>query len=110
MKIINRGYLLVKPTQFFNDWANQHLEDDFKLNGTEEAEPNVYLIEEDFFEVEPLLEKNFKKIFKTELLMISEEEDLWPEITMDAFLIWFEIELGSTVFDTLSTTIHSEDI
>ena len=38
------------------------------------SEPNVYLIEEDFFEDEPVIKANFKKIFNNEIYAVSIEE------------------------------------
>jgi hypothetical protein len=110
MKIVNRGYLLIRPKQKFIDWADQWVEEEFKVGDAEGSEANVYLIEEDFFEIEPLIERNFKKIFTTELLMITDDEDQWPEITIENFLECFDLEIGNTVLDTLSTTIHTEEI
>ena len=67
MKFVNRGYLLITPTKDFVEWANS-TEPDFKLNA-DFVEGNVYLIEEDFLESEPIIEANFKKIFKMVILV-----------------------------------------
>lgn len=104
MKLVNRGFIRVKAKQGFIDWANK-VEPEFELD--EEVEGNVYLIEEDFFDVEPVIEANFKKIFETELYMISEEEESFPVINIETFLDWFEIEIGNTVFDTLKSDIKA---
>ena len=59
MKIVNRGYIIVKAKKPFVYWANQQ-EEEFVM--TAQTEPNVYLIEEDFFEIEPVIKQYFKKI------------------------------------------------
>ena len=110
MKLINRGYITVRPTHQFIDWANT-FESEFELDTEEGVEPNVYLITEDFLEIEPVIEQNFKKIFKNELSMITENEEDWPEdLSMDRFLAWFEIEIGSTVFDLEKSDLRGEKI
>lgn len=96
MKIVNRGFIRVKAKQPFSDWANS-MEDEFIMDDF--VESNVYLIEEDFFEIEPLIKANFKKIFKNELLAVSEDKDDYPEITLELFEEWFETEVGNAVFD-----------
>lgn len=110
MKIVNRGFITVAPKQAFWDWANQ-FEDDVVFSETDEVEPNVYLITEDFFEIEPLIEQNFKKIFNNELAMITENEEDWPENrTLELFLTWFTLEIGSTVFDLEKSGLSAEKI
>ena len=96
MKIVDRGFITVRPKQAFVDWANQQ-DDEFQIDLN--AEPSVYLIEEDFFEVDPIIEKSYKTIFECELAAVSDNEDGFPEIKMSVFKEWFSVELGSTVID-----------
>ena len=63
MKVVNRGYIYVEPKQAFCDWAKQH-DPEFDFDESDDLEGNLYLIEEDFFEYEPLIEAHFKKIMK----------------------------------------------
>jgi hypothetical protein len=110
MKIVNRGYITVTPNQKFWDWANE-FESDMEFSVEDDVEPNVYLITEEFFEIEPIIEQNFKKIFKNELAMITEEEETWPQDrTMEVFLEWFKLEIGSTVFDLEKSDIKVEKV
>lgn len=99
MKIVNRGFLIVKAKQPFFDWANQ-FEDDVYFSEEDNVEPSIYLVEDDFMEGEPLIQQNFKQVFKTELSMVTEDESEFPPITEENFLSFFEITLGTTVFDT----------
>ena len=64
MKFVNRGYMLVKPTQLFIDWATE--KDETSFLSLEFSEGNIYLIEEDFMDEEPILKANFKAIFQNE--------------------------------------------
>lgn len=97
MKIIDNGFMIVRGKQPFIDWANEQ-EDEFVMDAS--TEPNVYLIEDDFFEIEPVVKKHFKKVFLNELSAIDENKDAYPEITLENFEAWFSVELGTTVFDT----------
>jgi hypothetical protein len=110
MKLVNRGYLTIRPNKPFWDWANE-FESDMEFSVDDDVEPNVYLITDDFFDIEPILEQNFKKIFKNELSMITDEESAWPqERSMEIFLEWFELEIGTTVFDLEKSDLKVEKI
>lgn len=110
MKIVNRGYITITPNKPFWDWANE-FESDMEFSVEDDIEPNIYLITEDFFEIEPIIEQNFKKIFKNELAMITEEEEAWPQDrTMEVFLEWFTLEIGSTVFDLEKSDLRVEKV
>lgn len=99
MKFVNRGYMIVKPMKAFIEWANKNDEDYSDLT---DNEASVYLIEEDFYDNDPILKSNFKKIFLNELMSVSEDEGSYPEITLENFKNFFQIEMGSTVFDAES--------
>ena len=110
MKLTNRGFITVTPKQIFWDWANE-FEDELTFSAADNVEPNVYLITDDFFEVEPLIEQHFKKIFSNELSMITDTEADWPENrNMDLFLNWFDLEIGSTVFDLEKSDLKAEKV
>ena len=110
MKLINRGFITVHPRSPFFEWANT-FESEFEFNLEDNVEPNVYLITEDFLEIEPIIEQNFKKIFKNELSMITENEEDWPEdLSIDQFSKWFELEIGSTVFDLEKSDLRAEKL
>ena len=110
MKILNRGYITVTPLKPFWDWANT-FEDEMEFSVEDGVEPNVYLITEDFFDIEHVIEQHFKKIFKNELAMITDNEEDWPEdLSQENFLEWFELEVGSTVFDLEKGDLKSEKV
>ncbi len=110
MNILNRGFITITPKKAFFDWSNTiDLEVQFSIE--DEIEPTVYLITEDFFDIEPLIEQHFKKIFKNELTAITENEEKWPvERNIDVFLEWFDINIGSMVFDLEKSNIVGEKI
>lgn len=107
MKTVNRGYILVEPRQPFCDWAKEN-DEDFDFNEDDDLEGSVYLIEEDFFEIEPLLEQHFKKIMKNECRAVTDKEENWPKPSMNLFVEWFNIRVGGSVFDTLKEDLEAE--
>jgi len=107
MKTVNRGYILVEPRQAFCDWAKQN-DEDFTFDEDDDLEGSLYLIEEDFFDVEPLIEKHFKKIMVNECLAIVDSEDLFPKPTMELFFEWFHVRIGGSVFDTQKEDLKTE--
>ena len=105
MKIVNRGYISVKAKQPYIDWVNE-IEGEDVIDT--ETEANIYLIDEDFFDEEPVIKANFKTIFRNELIAISEDEESYPTINLETFNDWFEIELGASVFDCVTGGLHGE--
>lgn len=108
MKIINRGFIQVKPKQNFIDWAIQ-IEPDLLMDTDSEA--TLYLVEEDFWDDEQIIKKYALKIWKQECQSICEENELWPSIN-DALEVgnYFDFDLGCTVIDLLNESIQSEKI
>ena len=87
------------------EWVKQ-IDSDLFID--EESESNVYLVEEDFFEIEPVLKANFKKIFLSELSCVSEDQSIFPEIKLEVFLNWFDVEAGTMVFDCEKGSVQGE--
>ncbi|TXI83828.1 MAG: hypothetical protein E6Q37_09635 [Crocinitomicaceae bacterium] len=109
MKIVNRGFLIIKPKAAFFEWSNKHAESEVEFNETDEVEGSVFLIDEDFFEIEPVIEQNFKKILKHELSMVTEDTAAWPEkLTMETFLDFFSYDFGSFVIDLEKSDLKAE--
>lgn len=110
MQIVNRGFLIIRQQKPFLDWSN--LQDpEIQFSENDEVEPTVFLIEEDFFDIEPILEKNFKKIFKHELTMVNEDETSWPQtINMETFLDWFSVDYGAMTFDLEKTDLKRDKV
>ena len=108
MKLINRGYLIVRPKHEFLIWANANGQG-IALTIDDAPEPSIYLIEEDFFDIEPLIERHFTSIFEQELDLVNEKEDMWPQNrTIELFLNWFDVEAGTTVFDCEKSDLRGD--
>lgn len=110
MKIVNRGFISLRPKTPFWNWVQTVDEDHFYEDG-DDVEPSIYLITDDFLEDEPIIQQHFKKLLENELLMITDDESLWPEKrSIEVFNEWFSVELGSSVFDCEKTDLKSENI
>ena len=105
MEIVNRGYILVTPKEAFIQWANQHDEDFEDLS---DNEGSIYLIEDDFYDDEPVIKSHFKRIFENELLAVSEKEENYPKITFENFEAMFHIQLGTMVFDAIKSDLKRD--
>ncbi|MFM6946969.1 MAG: hypothetical protein ACKOWW_07500 [Flavobacteriales bacterium] len=108
MNLVNRGFLLVKPRKAFIELA---LSVNPSLLLDENAEGTTYLIEEEFWDDDLLIEKYAKKIWTQEFQAISNDN---PELQLPAFSgnlnEFFSIELGCTVIDLLKDTITKEEL
>ena len=108
MKLINRGFLMVKPSQKFIDWA---LSIDDSLMMDEDSEGSVYLIEEEFWDDAQIIEKYAKKIWTQEcqVFLVGNLELQLPALP-ENFHEFFYFELGCTVIDLLKNPISVEDL
>lgn len=110
MKIVNRAFISVKQKQAFWDWAKT-VDSEIEFSENDDLEKNIYLIDEDFFDIEPIIEQNYKKIFNHELYSITEDEDLWPKnLKLADFLTWFELDFGSLVVDLEKSSMEFDEI
>ena len=110
MKIVNRGFLIIRPRTPFLAWANQQ-DSEVAFSEEDDVEGTTFLIEEDFFDIEPIIEKHFKKIFKHELSMVTELEENWPpSLKIDVFLEWFSVDFGAIVIDLEKSDLKVEKI
>lgn len=94
--ILDRGFIIVKPKDAFFKWSNEY-DDDF--DDLDDNEPSIYLIEDDFYDDETVLKSHYKQIFLSELLGVTDNTEVYPDITWDNFNSFFDCDLGTTVFD-----------
>jgi hypothetical protein len=109
MKLLNRGFISVKPTEEFSKWKIKNSDDEIieSIN----AEATIYLIEEDFWDDADMINKYFKKIANQEFTNVTPNLENWPKMdNPEDFHLFFDAELGSFVFDLLKTQIESETI
>lgn len=109
MHSVNRGYIIIQHLPAYFEWANQFV--DLKMSMEDNVEKSLYLIEEEFMDIDPVMERNFKKIFAQELEMIQEDETKWPEkLTFELFNEWFAWDYGAMAFDLEKTDLKREKI
>jgi hypothetical protein len=109
MTILNRGQIVVFPTENFQNWAKQNSEEDLFFSS--QAEPSVYLIEEEFWEDELIIEKYRKKILKREFSEICPDDSKWPTIKdNEQFRYYFNVFLGLVVVDLLESDLTCEEM
>lgn len=99
MKVVQRSFLFIRAKQPFWNWARE-CDPDLMEFAPEETEGSVYLVEEDFFELDPILKKSFKMILETELSAVTDDHNEWPEkLTFELFESWFSCEYGNSTYD-----------
>lgn len=109
MNVLDRGFIKVMPTSVFWTWAQKYSED-INENMTF-SEPNLYLVEDEFWDDDVLLIKYMKKISFTEFGQITEHKEDWPILEgLPEFLNLFDVEIGSMVFDCLTADIKKSSI
>lgn len=108
MNLVNRGFIFIKPKPSFIVWAQQI---DPELLIDEQAEGSVYLIEEEFWDDELLLQSYAKKIAHQEFGSITENEELWLNCTTNEdFEALFFVEIGCTCLDLRKEPLQKEAI
>ena len=108
MNLVNRGFIFVRPTKTFINWAK---EIDTDLVMDENAEGSMYLIEEEFWDDELVLKNYAKKIAAHEFSCITEDQTLWASwTTIEDLEALFEIEMGCTCIDLLAQDLAKEKI
>jgi len=98
MKLMNRGYIAVNPKRELMQKTNESLGQNIPVPNKPES--SIYLIEEDFLDDQITLNKHIKKIIESELKQLDpEEQTTLPEINNINFHDYFEVSMGSFVFD-----------
>ena len=98
--MLNRGVLIIRPSQPFLDWAAKL--DDSGVLPPVEGEQTVYLIPEfeDDQEAQSSLKAVYSEVLERELYGWHTDETQWPKHrTLAKFREWYVIELHSVVED-----------
>ena len=108
MKILNRGFISIKPKALFLNWKADISNEE--VIEAENLEATVYLIEDDFWEDEAMIKKYFKKIATQECFSISEDKTLWPVFDEESFQNYFEASCGTFVIDLMKNPIDGDKL
>jgi len=106
IKILNRGFISVTPKPFFYEEAAKEMNKEILtfIN----AEPTIYLIEEDFWDNETVLKKHFKKIIASEKRQLNPSHNLrLDQINIENAEDYFVFRFGNLVIDNEDSGIES---
>lgn len=106
MDIVNRSVAVIKPKKPFLDWLNTAPDNEVELTlDNIRADCNVLLLP-DFDEPEEAvtyIDDLYEQLFEMELAAWYEDTQLWPkQRSLKLFWEWFDVELHSTVIDTVA--------
>ncbi|MFM7595209.1 MAG: hypothetical protein ACKO4Y_03425 [Flavobacteriales bacterium] len=101
MKTLNRAYLSVLPTEEFWEAVTPMVEDqDFIAF----HESTIYLIDEDIWDEETVIDKYMKKIAINEFNQLVDDTKIPFDITnISDFKRFFTVTIGGSVVDCIST-------
>ena len=111
MKYVNRGAVLIKAKQPFQDWANG-LDSEGPQFDVSKQDGMVYLIKDELSpnQLDAHLRKIYKDIFEHELFAWHTVEDDWPKNrSYSKFKDWFDIQYTSEVADLNENDLCSEE-
>jgi len=111
MYLINRAIAVIRLKQPFLDWINSMPD---KPKVTLEAvnrENHVFLLPEHDTEqeLELVMQELYPYVFQIEIGSFCRDESLWPQITYQNFLDFFDIKVHSMVFDPYENEIEKEE-
>jgi hypothetical protein len=94
---IDRQAIILKPRKPFLDWINKFDPEDLI---TDLKDASTYLIDNELFDLEKWLKKNYKTLFEMELDSWWTDQKDWPKKrTYKLFTEWFEITTSSVIYD-----------
>lgn len=112
MYFVDRSVAVIKPKQAFLDWLNAVPGNDMvdlTLDSLR-SDCTVILLPE-FNEPEEAvahIDEQYEQLFKVEVASWYDDEDLWPkDMSLKAFWEWFDVEIHSTVLDTVDADISN---
>lgn len=111
MYFVDRSVAVIKPKEPFLNWLNNVPGNDMDLTlDSLRADCTVILLPEftDPEEGVSRIDDMYEQLFKMELASWYENEALWPaERSLKTFWEWFDVEIHSTVLDSVDEDIHN---
>ena len=113
MKSVNRGVLVVKPTQLFLDWLGS-LPDppgDTSLDDLRQDSTAFLVSDASAEDIDPWLRRNYQLLFEAELGEWSTDPTHWPAArNYQLFRAWFDVEVSTVVVDLAPGRIIHEEM
>lgn len=110
---VNRSVVLIVPKEPFWLWIRSLDEEELGQITLEhlQADPNAYLVDacDDIEDAWNQVEENMEEIFTAELADWSEDKNDWPDLHIDIFFEWFDVELSSIVTDLSQDKLEREE-
>jgi hypothetical protein len=109
MYFVDRSVAVIKPKEPFHQWLHAVPGNDMDLSlGSLRSDCTVIMLPE-FVEPEEgvaYVDEIYEQLFKMELASWYEDEALWPaERSLKTFWEWFDVEIHSTVIDSVDAEI-----
>ncbi|WP_028534269.1 hypothetical protein [Paludibacterium yongneupense] len=109
MYFVDRSAAVIKPKQPFLDWLNAVPENDADLTLDSLRSDCTIVLLPEFVDPEEgvsRIDDMHETLFKMELASWYEDESLWPaDRSLKAFWEWFDVEIHSTVIDSVEGDI-----
>jgi hypothetical protein len=114
MGLINRHAIILAPKVPFISWIKKtapEVASDLPKEPLDHDAATIYLIPEFESPEDGLewLEENFESFFEAELYNWSENDDNWPELTLDNFQKWFHVSYQSMIENTVEGPLLEEE-
>lgn len=99
--VLNRSVLLVVPKQPFYEWKNALPSKYRKAYLDKTRRYNSYLVGDSIpeKELEAELKPYWSRIFLTELQIRTHPETIFPEMSWELFVKWFDVRFSDYVYD-----------
>lgn len=110
--MVNRAALLIRLKQPFVHWINTadpaDARDPISLEEVNE-DSTIYLIKEDEPDhLDQWLQLNHRQLLESELEDWHRNKELWPEISLEMFFEWCEVECHTVIVDTVGGIIEDD--
>ncbi|MDF0606074.1 hypothetical protein HZU77_010485 [Neisseriaceae bacterium TC5R-5] len=111
MYFVDRSVAIIKPRQPFLDWLHAVPENDLELSLESLRSDCTAILLPEFVDPEEgvaHIDEIYEQVFKMELASWYEDETLWPQdFSLKAFWEWFDVEIHSTVIDSVEGDINN---
>lgn len=111
MYFVDRSVAIIKPKEPFHQWLLAVPDNDADLTLESLRSDCTAILLPEFIDPEEAvsyLDDHYEQFFKMELASWYEEPGLWPaDLSLKAFWEWFDVEIHSTVMDSVDAEIHN---
>ena len=114
MYAVDRMVALIRPKQAMLDWVNSLPDNEFDLTLEQLCADCTCILVPEFGEIEDAInyiDDIYDRLFAMELVSWHEDEALWPkERSLKTFWEWFDVEIHSTLVDTVDADLQNHPL